>query len=182
MQTSSTKVCATFNHRPVKTGKAAVVQRSKCLRWPCGPKRPRTCARRCQTLTGRCKSGGELYGSGKIAPFSSLAIFCAAQNFRSGRRDHRRWPSVSGVSLTVANVCWTVTSGDEYDSPLQERFSKVRAVGPGLMPKVFKLDSYSVHTTSLQRPYSVHTSFPQCPYICEHSDLLGLFEEIRLSV
>jgi len=114
--------------------------------------------------------------------FSSLAIFCAAQNFRSGRWDHRRWPSVYGVSLTVASVCWTVTSGDEYDSPLQERFSKVRAVGPRLMPKVFKLDSYSVHTTSLQRPYSVHTSFPQCPYICEHSDLLGLFEEIRLSV
>ena len=42
-----------------------------------------------------------------------LAIFCAAQNVRSGRRDHKRWSSVYGVSLTVANVCWMVTSGDD---------------------------------------------------------------------
>ena len=36
----------------------------------------------------------------KIARSSPLAIFCAAQNFRSGRRDHQRWPSVYGVALT----------------------------------------------------------------------------------
>jgi len=28
-----------------------------------------------------------------------------------------RWPSGYGVSLTVANACWTVTSGDEPFSP-----------------------------------------------------------------
>ena len=37
-----------------------------------------------------------------------LTIFCAAQNFRSGRRDHQRWPSVYGVALAVANLCIAV--------------------------------------------------------------------------
>ena len=38
--TAPPQVCATFNRRP---GKAAVVQRSRFLHWPSGPKRPRTC-------------------------------------------------------------------------------------------------------------------------------------------
>jgi len=32
-------------------GDAVVVQRSRFLRWPSGPKRPRTCVQRCQHLT-----------------------------------------------------------------------------------------------------------------------------------
>ena len=44
---------------------------------------------------------------------SPLAIFCAAQNFRSGRRDHRRWPSVYGIYLAVANLCIAVVNGNE---------------------------------------------------------------------
>ena len=44
---------------------------------------------------------------------SPLAIFCAAQNFRSGRRDHQRWPRVYGVALAVANVCKAVVNSIE---------------------------------------------------------------------
>jgi len=50
-------------------------------------------------------------------PFLTARNMLCCQNFRSGRRDHKRWPSVYGISLTVANVCWTVTSGDELFSP-----------------------------------------------------------------
>jgi len=40
-----------------------------------------------------------------------------------------------------------------------------RAVGsPRNTPKNIKFVSYSVYTTSLQRPYSVHTTFPQRLY------------------
>ena len=49
----------------------------------------------------------------KIARSSPLAIFCAAQNFRSGRRDHQRWPSVYGGALAVPNFCSTVVNGYE---------------------------------------------------------------------
>ena len=41
----------------------------------------------------------------------------------SGSADHKRWPSVYGFSLTVANACWTVASWDDFFSPLQERSS-----------------------------------------------------------
>ena len=44
---------------------------------------------------------------------SSLAIFCAAQIFRSGSRDYQRWPSVYGVVLAVANSCKAVVNGNE---------------------------------------------------------------------
>ena len=40
-------------------------------------------------------------------------IFCAAKNFRSGRRDCQRWPSIYGVALAVANVCKAVVNGIE---------------------------------------------------------------------
>ena len=40
-----------------------------------------------------------------------------------------------------------------------------RAVGPPRnTPKNIKIASYSVYTTSSQRPYSVHTTFPQRLY------------------
>jgi len=50
-------------------------------------------------------------------PSSPHAILCAAQYFRSGG-GHRRCPSVYVVSLTEANVCWTVTSGGEFFTAL----------------------------------------------------------------
>ena len=49
----------------------------------------------------------------KIDRSSPLAIFCAAQNFQSGRSDHQRWPSIYSVALTVANFCLTVVNGRE---------------------------------------------------------------------
>jgi len=104
------EVCATFNYRP---GKAAVVQRSKFLRLP--------------SVHELSSSSAKLWLSGVlrrwtlperiIDPLSPLAVFCAAQNVWSVRRDHKRWPSVYGVSLTVANVCVAVTSGDELFLP-----------------------------------------------------------------
>jgi hypothetical protein len=60
----------------------------------------------------------------KIARSLPLAIFCAAQNFRSGRRDHERWPSVYGVVFTGAYFWWKVTSGDGIFSPLQQTFQQ----------------------------------------------------------
>ena len=52
----------------------------------------------------------------KIARSSPLAIFCAAQNFRSGRRDHQRWPSVYSGALVVPNFCSTVVYMSSYVS------------------------------------------------------------------
>ena len=96
--------CKTFTTAPPKyaqrliTGEAAMFQRSRFLRWPSGPKRPRTCVERCQTLTGRCWSGGELCRSGKLpAPhrsqdFVQLKTFGAVGGTITGCRAYTALP------------------------------------------------------------------------------------------
>jgi len=66
--------CPLVKRSPGKYDEAAVLQRSRFLRWPIGPKRPRTNVKRCQTFTGRGKTGDELCRSGKL-PLSHRSHF-----------------------------------------------------------------------------------------------------------
>jgi len=88
----------------------------------------------------------------------------------------RRWHSVCTAFWKPVSALWTT-------------------------PENIKFASYSVYTTSSQRPYSVHTTFPRRLYsvhdastarkqlftyllfwttlFCKHSDLFLLFEAIR---
>ena len=67
-----------------------------------------------------------------IFRFHTLAIFCAAQSFPGGRKDHERCQSVISVAIALANVGWAISSVGWLFSTLQERYSNASSVGPGL--------------------------------------------------
>jgi len=71
-----------------------------------------------------------------------LAIFCAAQNFPDGRKDHERCQSVISVAIAMANVGRAVSSVGGLFSTLQERYSNASSVGPGLYFQPVTINKY----------------------------------------
>ena len=76
-------MCATFNHRPGKDGEAAVVQRSRFLRWPIGPSVHELASSSAKLLLCVVGAVVNFFRSGKVPASHCLQYFVQLKSFKA---------------------------------------------------------------------------------------------------